>query len=303
MKNNSRSFKLLMTALVFAMSAFVISCKDKNDDAISADVQASMNDESTQDAQQDEIDDMATGQLNVADNSGREAAGSDGRVVCAYITATFTGGAGDASKNSGSVTINFDKNADGSANASGCTDARGNVRKGMITVSWTGGRWFKAGSTQTIALTNYSINGVVITGARTWTNITSPNTPLIPTWTIAAAATSTWPDGTTATRVVAKTRAWDILAGKVMVSQTAGAAAAASGVNRGGTAYSMSITTALVYDIACALSSKVYIPVSGSKLFTFNLSSQATIDFGNGDCNNSFTVTFSGKTETFSALN
>jgi len=47
-----------------------------------------------------------------------------------------------AIKKPGSTPINFDKNANGEDNPDGCTDARGNVRKGQITISWSGGRWF-----------------------------------------------------------------------------------------------------------------------------------------------------------------
>ncbi len=294
MKKYSNVLKVTSVALLFVTAAFVTSCR-KDADPFSGEVNQTINNEATQDSQQDEIDDIATTQLNASDPAGRIATGEDGRVSCALITVTL-----GAEKGSGTVVIDFDHKANGDSNPDGCTDAKGNVRKGKITITWTGGRWFKVGAVITITCSDYSINGVVINGTRTLTNITT--NVLFPTWTIVADHNAKWPNGNTATRTVHKTRQWDIAGGKIIVTQTPGADSAAAGTNRHGTSYSVQITEALTFDIACSLSNKVYLPVSGTKVVTFD-NKVVTIDFGSGTCDNTFTITFNAKTHTITAKN
>lgn len=277
-------------AFLFGMGAFISSCQ-KSSDPISGEVSQTVANEAAQDSQQDEADDIATTQLNKVDVASRVNTGDDGRVACAKITVD------SLSKEQGTVTIDFDN---GNPAGAGCTDPRGNVRKGIITVQWAGGRWFKVGSVITITLTNYSINGVVISGTRVLTNIT--DNILKPTWTIVSNLTITWPDGKTATRQVHKTRQWDIAAGTVTVTQTVGADAAANGTTRRGIVYNVQISNPLVFKLTCISTSKVYIPVSGTKLISFG-NKTAIVDYGSGDCDNTFTVTLNGKTDTMSADN
>ena len=294
MKNKQRSLRLVATAILFALAAFVTSCK-KDADPISGEVSQTASGEATQDSQSDEMDDMATNQLNKTDAAARVATDDDGRVLCALITRDTTN-----DKTHGTVIIDFDHKANGDPNPDGCTDSRGNVRKGMITIHWEGGRWFHIGSVITITLTNYSINGVVFNGTRTLTNIT--DNVLKPTWTIVADMTITWPDSKTATRQVHKTRQWDIVGGTLTVTQTAGADFAVSGKTRRGVEYTVAITEGLVFKLSCIATSKIYLPVSGVKVITFK-SKVVTIDYGSGECDNSFTVTFSGRTDSVTATN
>lgn len=296
MKNKQKTLRLVAVAFLFGMAAFATSCK-KDSDPISGEVSATVKNEATQDSQQDEVDDMSTIQLNKADDTGsRMLTDDDARVACAYVHFEL-----GTEKLSGTLVIDFDKTPDGqSENPNGCTDARGNVRKGKITITWAGGRWFHVGSVITITLTNYSINGVVINGTRVLTNITT--NILLPTWTIVSELNVTWPDASTASRTVHKTRQWDILGGTVTVTQTAGADAAASGTTRRGVEYSVQITEGLVFKFSCQGTSKVYIPVSGIKVITFK-SKVVTVDFGSGTCDNTFTVTIDGKSDSFAADN
>jgi hypothetical protein len=295
MKNKQRSLKLALHVAFFGMGAFLLSCKSASD-PINAEITQTANNELTQDAQQDEVDDMATGQLNAGDGAGRLTA-SDSRVACAYVIFEDTIGG----KGQGTLTINFNESANGSANAAGCTDARGNVRKGIITITWSGGRWWKVGSTITIHLMDYSINGVVINGTRTLTNVST--VLLIPTWTISSNVTSTWPDSTKATRTVNKTRAWNIAEGTVTTTQTSGFSFAASGTNRHGKTYTVQITNPIVYSEACIAMDKVYFPVSGTKVIIIDTNKEITMDFGNGTCDQTCTITYSGKSTTLTAKN
>ena len=285
---NVVSLKTLSTMMI-AIVMILWGCS-KSDDSVfnTQDVQNLSTDGAVESAQ-DETHDIATGALNTNDPSGRVE--GDDRSDCA----TKIPGVGNT-KEAGTITIDF-----GSA---GCTDKKGNLRKGKIIVSWTGGRWFLAGSSHTVTLDGYSINGIGITGTRTVTNISTANSPL--TWTIVASHTSTWPDGTTATRTINRTRQWvrstTVADDKVIISQTAGATSAAAGKNRYGKNYSVQITTPLEYSTACVISNKVYKPVKGVKVVTVD-AKVYTIDFGTGTCDNTFTVTFNGKTKTFTSKN
>jgi len=59
----------------------------------------------------------------------------------------------------------------------------------------------------------------------------------------------------------------------------------ASGSNRDGKQYLMTITKDLVYSRPCQLSSKVFIAVSGEKTFVSD-NKLITINYGDGACDN-----------------
>ncbi len=287
---NLVGFKSISTLLI----AFVLvlgSC-NKNDETpfTTSDIQ-NVSTEGALDSQQEETGDLAISAMNSADPSGRV---EDDVRICVIPTKEIS-----VDKSTGMITINFNSGPGGS-----CTDPKGNVRKGKIIISWSGGRWFLAGSTHTITFDGYSINGVTITGTRTVTNISTPNSPL--TWTIVATHTATWPDGASATRTVNRTRKWarstNVVDDKVIISQTAGAASAASGKNRYGRNYTVQITTPLEFSASCLLTSKVYIPVKGVLAITVD-SKLYTVDYGTGTCDNTFTVSYNGKTREFTAKN
>jgi hypothetical protein len=282
----------------FAVTALVMSCKDDAKDPIAGDVGVSVKNEATQDSQQDEVDDISTNAMNqkAPAENGRYASNGDGRFACAYVTFV----AGNQDSTAAVLTIDFDKNPDGSDNPDGCTDPRGNVRKGKIEISWLGGRWYKVGSTITVTLDGYSLNGVVMNGTRTLHNITTD--VLKPTWTVESNINVTWPDQKTANRQVHKTRQWDIIAAEVIVTQTAGAQYAAEGTTRRGVSYTVLITNPLIFKLSCVGTSKVYIPVQGTKVISFN-NKTVTVDFGTGECDNTFTVTLDGRTDSMNADN
>jgi hypothetical protein len=280
-----------------AMIAFIMilaSCNKSNDLTSSLDSQ-SLNNEATMDAQQDETADIATSALNAnAVAVGGRVEDRDDRLACATVTKDSTN-----TKDSGTITLTF--NGD-------CTDDDGNVRKGKMIITWLNGRWYVPGSVHTIKLEGYSINGVGIEGTRTVTNISTTESPL--TWTISGSHKSTWPDGTTAQRTVNKTRQWvrsstNPREDKIIISQTNPAVSAASGINRHGNTYSVSITTPLQYFASCGR--RVKIPVVGIKVVTVGNPSTGsktyTVDFGDGTCDNKYTVTKDGVTKEFIGKN
>lgn len=291
---NLKSLSSLMLAFVLILG----SCNKSDEVTFSTQDNQSVNNDAALESSQEETVDMATSVLNSADAiSGRVE--DDSRISCAYIIKEV-----GTEKSTGTILVDFSRTASGADNPAGCTDPRGNVRKGSFTITWSGGRWFLSGSTQTITFNNYSINGLVISGSRTITNVSTQESPL--TWNISGTLTTTWPDKTTATRTVSRTKKWvrstTIADDKVIISQTAGAATAASGTNRYGKSYSVKITTPLEYSTSCLLTNKVYIPVKGVKEITTD-TKVYTVDFGAGTCDNTYTVTLNGKSKEFTAKN
>ncbi len=297
MIHKTKSLSLAAAAALFACATLLNSCKKDSSDPISADVKSSVSNEATMESVEDEIDDISSAQMQAASSvPGRMQAVSDARVACAKITVLL----GDKY---GKIRINFDS-TNTAASAAGCTDALGNTRKGLIEIDWNGGKWYTAGTAAIITAANYSINGVVINGQRTLTNITDANHALVIVWTVLAVDTKfAFADNTTSTRTVNKTKTWDTQQGTVTITQTSGADNAISGTNRLGHTYTVSITNGILYTVECVTANKVFIPVSGTQTLTIDSSTSLTFDYGDGTCDDTFTITDKNFTETITATN
>ncbi len=256
-----------------------------------------LNNDAVMESSQEEVEDMANSLLNSTDPIlGRVE--EDNRFSSAFIIKEMS-----LDKSSGTIAVNFDKKNGEVFNPNGCLDSKGNVRKGLITVTWSGNRWYSTGAVITITFTNYSVNGVVISGARRIVNTSTPGTGTV-VWTIYGTLTTTWPDKTTAIRKFDIQKTWiRNSAGafeKIIVSQTPGTNAAFSGTNRYGKTYSVRITTPLEYNLACQLTNKNYVPVKGVKEVTVDKKTY-TVNYGTGTCDNTYTVTLNGKSKEFTA--
>jgi hypothetical protein len=170
-----------------------------------------------------------------------------------------------------------------------CTGNDGRIRKGILHITYTG-RYREPGTVITITPENYTVNGNLIEGQKTIENlglnangqlhysITANGTVTAAgnEWTISwnANRTRTWVEGQSTPTI------WDD------VYEITGGG---SGVNRNGVPYTTTITQPLRAEIGCAWL------VSGS--ITIQPEDYATrfIDFGDGTCNSSFTVTVNGQ--------
>lgn len=287
----SRFRSALIFLVAFSMSVF--TCK-KADDPFSAEMHKVVSSDVEFESVTNEVDDMVLSALVSADTpTGRAAAITDDRITCAALTYDST-----ANRVTGSVTIDF---------GVGCTDARGNLRIGKITVSWTGGRWYKVGSHQTISFTGYAVNGIAFssTDVRTIHNISSVSSPL--TWTVEGVHNLVYADLVGANRTIHLTRQWVRAANpvndKLIISQTRGAASAASGTNRYSKAYTVVITTPIEYLRSCTFANKVMRPVKGTRTITYDSNKTSTVDFGTGACDANFTATNGITTKTFTFKN
>jgi hypothetical protein len=291
---NVFGFRLLLFALIILAAA----CSKKDTASLSSQNSQTANNESIQESSSAELDDMATSALNSNSSAGsRVAATTDGR-FCTSTTIVFS----SVTSTSGTATINF--------GTDGCTDANGNVRKGQIVVSWSGGKWWNKGAQIVIEPVGYSINGIAISGQRTITNtdFTLTASSLSLSWTVAADHTFTWSDKSTATRDVNMAKTWTHTATEdtytVSAGPTSNGTYAATGTNRYGDSYVVNITSPLIYLGSCVKANKVFLPVSGIKtILDANTQKTFTLDFGNSTCDESFTVTVDGVTVTLTAKN
>jgi hypothetical protein len=184
-----------------------------------------------------------------------------------------------------SVLIDFGNDA--------CTGLDGRVRTGQIFITYTG-RYRDTGTIITITPQDYRVNGYLLGGTKTITNlglndlgqvhfsvvvngtITAPGNAWTSTWN--GNRIRTWVEGAnTLTR-------WD---------DAYSITGSGSGVNRNGIHYSMSITSPLRAEVGCRWI------VSGSMTIYPDDHPERVIDFGNGECNNGFTVTVDGETNTY----
>ncbi|MBK5278057.1 MAG: hypothetical protein JJE09_04250, partial [Bacteroidia bacterium] len=191
--------------LAILISVFLISCNDGKFNFTSNDTENVQN-EALSDSYADDADDIASVVMSSDDATLNGKVSTTGRRVfkvadiakrldCAEVSIETDG---NPDTPSGTITINF---------GTGCTDARGNVRKGIIRIKYNGRR-FLAGSTSETTFEGYSINDIQLEGTRTVTNITG-STEESPKFTITlTGGKSTWPDGTFATRTVTRTREW-----------------------------------------------------------------------------------------------
>jgi len=276
---------------------FLASCSDDKVNFTTNDSQ-NVENEATTDGYFEDTDDIAsvavwsddaTAGGKIASSEARRVTISDLRFSCATVTIEPATGSTSANPQ-GTITIDF---------GTGCTDSKGNTRKGKIIVAYAGRR-YSPGSTRTITLEGYFINSVAVEGMRNVTNIAG-STDENPKFSIEViGGKATWPDGTTATREVRRTREWqrasNPLEDQWIVSQTADSDFAASGTNRYGKTYQVNITTPLVYKRECAVSNRVFIAVQGTKELITE-SRKITIDYGSGDCDRKVTITENGNSE------
>ncbi|HQQ98961.1 MAG TPA: hypothetical protein PLX35_16935 [Cyclobacteriaceae bacterium] len=281
-----------LSAGVMSLFLLMAACSDTNKIDFTANDNANLQSEANADAQTEETDDMAS--VAVAadastltgreDITGRtEITVSDDRFKCATVTLV------KAADNStlvphGTITIDF---------GTGCLGPGGKNRVGKIVVEYKGRR-FLPGSKIVTTFVGYSINGIALEGTRTLTNTSASETAPV-SFTIAEDGMKlTYPDGTTVTRTATRTRTWNRTANPLEDSWTV--TGSATGTNRKGKTYTMTITKDLVYKRSCAITNKVFIPVQGTKELVVD-TKKVTIDYGSGACDNTVTITINGKSK------
>jgi len=175
----------------------------------------------------------------------------------------------------------------------GCTGFYEQTRSGKIIIVVTG-RYRLEGTSRTITLENYYINGIHIEGTKTVTNDGENDNGNICYSVELVGGKITTPDSIVITRESTRTREWvggsdtlwniwdDVY---FITGQT-------TGTNFRGVAYSRTIITPLEWAATCRFIK------SGSIDIIVGENDPITLDFGNGACDNEATVSRNGETKT-----
>ncbi|MES2811895.1 MAG: hypothetical protein V4670_05425 [Bacteroidota bacterium] len=280
-----------MKAKILILSMFLsfvaISCSDQNDtqsDTISSE---EVNVSAKIDIANDDIIDIAAEQEanTYIDNvDGRSADLANSTIAtCADITRVPARGTAITAGTTVTKTINF---------GAGCTLANGNVVKGKIIITFV----YQPDATEhtiTYTFENFYHNNIKIEGTKTFTRTMTtetPNSPSHPIVTMNMDITVILPDGRVFTRTGQRIR--EIIEGYGTVSwtdnvyQITGSWVTTSPTNISQTA---TITTPLIIKMSCVAVNKPLI-VSGIITFERN-GNTATLDFGDGTCDNTAVFT------------
>jgi hypothetical protein len=289
MKTN-RIFARVFGMATIASLAIVFSCQEEEDPyATEASYVA---EESVTDTYYEDADDMAVEAVaSESSTSGGKVSGlppqRDSR-FCAAVDISVTLDIESTLVHPiGEIVIDF---------GDGCTDPRGNVRKGKIIIHFNGPR-FVSGSVITITFEDYVVNGIILKGTRTLTNITEVASG-IPTFQVQLDGSVEWPDGSVATRTHCFVRSWhrntlDDLSDDELHVVQCDQEFAAEGINRKGVEYKMIIMQELVYRRGCPIA------VSGKKKFiNVETGKEIIIDYGSGECDRAITITVEGNIRT-----
>jgi hypothetical protein len=289
-------FKRATALVAVGLLGFTVSCV--NDETPLQEEAAYVAEDVVSDYALEDADDLA-GLAMISDdgpNTGSKVNGeprtitiNDPRCTCDNFSATITMDPESTPEvPKGQIVLDFGE---------GCTGPLDNVRKGKIIITFVGRR-FMPGSTIVTTFDGYSINDIALGGVRTLTNV-SASTEDAPEFEVELEdGTATWPDGTEATREHCFVRKWvrepNPLNDRLEVRQCDDADFAASGTNRRGRGYTMTIVEDLVYKRGCPIA------VSGIKEFTDVASGKViTVDYGDGTCDRVITITIGGQSRSF----
>ena len=290
MKTNNSVQKIISLSLIGAILV-IQSCKDE-DRLTLADTQ-DITEESVTNSYFQDMDDMAGVAINSPGDDefsgGRKATTitiEDERFGCQGVVITIVPGENSTLEvPRGVLTVDF--------GVTGCT-VRGNVRTGKLIFTYSGRR-FQPGSTVVTTTDNYTINGIMLEGTRTLTNVTGSSSaaPKFNVELVNGKATFL-ADGTTAERESDITWQWSRAANPSDDYLSIDQSSVASGKTRGGRTYTVSLSKALKFKRFCGIA------VEGIKKYIIDESKEITVDYGNGDCDKSVVITVNGVTRNLS---
>lgn len=274
---NRMKAKLLGLGLA-ATAMILVSCGDESEDGFSNFTElgsvVSSEDDAVAEAAFEDIDNITEAGVAFANASGRVE--RDELMACAEVT---------HDEENMTITIDY---------GNGCTDPRGRFRSGMILISYTDHRYVP-GASRTVTFDNFVIDSVMIEGVRTITNVSGDSVGAIVFNVILEGGQLTFPDGTFATRESNFTRTW--LRGSDPLEDQGYREGSSSGVNREGDTYSVTIIERIIFKRDCSRR-KFFIPVAGVKEVVKG-ETVAIVDYGDGTCDNLYTVTVNGETSEY----
>ena len=172
----------------------------------------------------------------------------------------------------------------------GTTCKDGKTRKGKIIITFQK-RHMRPGGRTTTTFDGYSVNDIQVAGTKIVTRLVDDNGR--PRHNIQVMEASlTFPDGTQTSWESERTRVWRVgfLTPFKPEDDVFSLAGTYSGNNRDGVNYSMETTSPLIYRTACWFQG-FRLPSAGTLLLDSDNRSERTVDFGEGACDDEFTVT------------
>lgn len=281
--------KIVFLGLLLAL--FTISCnKDKDNNDFTAD-EAGVN--AKIDLANDDVSDVVEGQFNATmenTTSGKttELAAATNLPTCATITRVPAFGTAPTVGQTVTKTIDF--------GTTGCAMPNGNILKGQIIMSFVYNPTVTS-HTITYQFVNFYHNAIKFDGNKTFTRTmsvataTSPSHPIV---VMNIQMTVTFPDGRVFERVGTRTR--EIIEGYgtplVLADNVYKVTGSWSTTFPNTTVQTSTITTPLFVKMSCIAVNK---PLLVKGVITFERNGNiATLDYGNGDCDNLAIFTING---------
>lgn len=273
-----RSFKFLAT--IIALTFFASSCQEDVENPVQlsdVDILAAENEAAVESAFED-VDDIAFESLLYFESGGRIAEDENSPIRCAVKT---------HDKENKTIVVDFGE---------GCIGNNGRERKGKIIITYTDRR-FVPGAVHTMTFEDFYVDGKLIEGTRTRTNISADTNDYLRFNIVLVNGRITWEDGTTVTREAN----WETSRIRTPnpINDQRIRTGSASGVNKEGIDYKVTvdINEAIVWKRACMASDRIKIPVEGIKVKEIGSGEDIktiTINYGDGTCDNLVTITKDG---------
>ncbi len=276
--------KSILCYLAIAGTAVTWSCKEDEETPLTNG--SDIKEEAVTDYYFQDIDDLGSISFDFAEDEDYRGAEPgrrnttidvDDYRICDDTDVTITLSEGSSYDNpKGVLVIDF--------GTTGCTDAKGNTRKGIVKFTYAGRR-FVSGSTVVTTFENYSVNGIILKGTRTSTNV-STSTEQAPAFRVELEnGEAIFPDQSTAERESTIYWKWVRGANPLSDQLIVETGSVANGKTREGTLYEVEVTEELVYKRFCSIA------VSGVKEYTINSELEITLDYGDGECDRVIKVT------------
>lgn len=256
--------------LVSMLFLFAFACNTDEEKAFDQNDQAIFQGEESLEGLFDAIESVTYSALNYAEAnaSGRVAILEDPEIACATINLS-----GNVSV--GRVEIDF---------GAGCEGPDGRIRKGIIVVEYNG-HWLEPGSTITTVTNNFFVDDLKVEGTRVLENISASMNELKYS-VVVTGGKIIWPDESFITR--ATDRVHTITFGDGFHDYVLEVEGIASGTTRAGTTYVTTTIEPLVFKSNCR--GTIYLPVQGVKTINVPDRREITVNYGAGDCDDTFTV-------------
>ena len=275
--------RLFTAIVVFTLSASIISCKKEStssaaaSDTESATTLALSGSQAVADNLTEDVNNIvveAAADKNLLGScSATQPVVTTNILTCASISVTPATGFPKT------IVIDF--------GTGGCTSANGNVHTGKLNITLTDSVR-KAGSKAVVTFTNYAVNNFKIDGTVTWTNTSIPST-------------RSWERKVENGKITAPNGTYSLHSGTIDIVQIAGAntpntllddvfliTGNQTVTNAAGKTRNCYITEALQKKTSCD-------NIGTGKLKVEGGSHDATIDFGNGDCDKVATIAIDGQ--------